>query len=375
MTDQLHIVCLDAPAPPNYGGAIDMYFKIKALAETGRKIILHYFAYQPGRDAGDLQALCTEVHAYPRKPLRAALPLRQPFITGSRIHPELLGRLNEKRYPILLEGLHCAGLLPQLEEKERVVLRMHNEEASYYQSLGRVERMPHRKLYFFQEARLLHHYQQSMDHDVKLACLSDTDLETFRDRYQFRHTSFIPCFIPWQQVRGADGKGDYCLYHGNMAVAENEAAAIWLLDEVFSKTAKPLVIAGKGISGRLRRRAAKAAHCRLVDSPPADELNGLVRDAHINILPSLNTTGVKLKLLHAIFEGRFCITNTSGAGGSGIARGISVMTDAEAMAAEIDRLWDADFTAALRDERAAVAQRYDNRKNAELLNALWSHYQ
>ena len=45
----LHIICLDAPSPPNYGGAIDMYYKIRALALAGTRIILHYFAYREGR--------------------------------------------------------------------------------------------------------------------------------------------------------------------------------------------------------------------------------------------------------------------------------------------------------------------------------------
>ena len=45
MNEPIHIVCLDAPAPPDYGGAIDMYYTIIALAKTGRKPILHYFEY------------------------------------------------------------------------------------------------------------------------------------------------------------------------------------------------------------------------------------------------------------------------------------------------------------------------------------------
>ncbi|HZI00495.1 MAG TPA: mannosyltransferase, partial [Flavisolibacter sp.] len=67
MSDQLHIVCLDAPAPPDYGGAIDIYYKIKALAGIGKKIILHYFDYKPGRSAGDLDSICVEVNTYSRK--------------------------------------------------------------------------------------------------------------------------------------------------------------------------------------------------------------------------------------------------------------------------------------------------------------------
>ena len=44
----LHIVSFDIPYPPNYGGVIDVYYKLKALHRKGVKIILHCFEY-PGR--------------------------------------------------------------------------------------------------------------------------------------------------------------------------------------------------------------------------------------------------------------------------------------------------------------------------------------
>ncbi len=45
----LHIISFDIPYPPNYGGVIDVYFKIRTLHELGIKIHLHCFEY-PGRD-------------------------------------------------------------------------------------------------------------------------------------------------------------------------------------------------------------------------------------------------------------------------------------------------------------------------------------
>ena len=40
---QLHIVAFDIPYPPNYGGVIDVWYKLKALHAKGIKIILHCF--------------------------------------------------------------------------------------------------------------------------------------------------------------------------------------------------------------------------------------------------------------------------------------------------------------------------------------------
>ena len=43
----LHIISFDIPYPPNYGGVIDVYYKIRTLHKLGIKIHLHCFEY-PG---------------------------------------------------------------------------------------------------------------------------------------------------------------------------------------------------------------------------------------------------------------------------------------------------------------------------------------
>ncbi|MEI7802398.1 MAG: mannosyltransferase, partial [Bacteroidota bacterium] len=45
MTNQLHIISFNVPYPPDYGGVIDVYYKIKALKEAGVKIHLHCYEY------------------------------------------------------------------------------------------------------------------------------------------------------------------------------------------------------------------------------------------------------------------------------------------------------------------------------------------
>ncbi len=37
----LHIIAFDIPFPPDYGGVIDVYYKIKTLSEAGVRIHLH----------------------------------------------------------------------------------------------------------------------------------------------------------------------------------------------------------------------------------------------------------------------------------------------------------------------------------------------
>jgi hypothetical protein len=44
----LHIISFDVPYPANYGGVIDVFYKLKNLHKAGVKIILHCFEYGRG---------------------------------------------------------------------------------------------------------------------------------------------------------------------------------------------------------------------------------------------------------------------------------------------------------------------------------------
>lgn len=374
MIRHLHIVCLDAPSPPDYGGAIDMYYKIKALAEAGHSIALHYFAYRRQRDAAGLEAYCSEIKHYQRKNFWES-SLKQPFIVGSRINSQLIANLNNDNAPVLLEGLHCAGILPFLQKPERVVVRMHNNEAAYYAHLASTEPAFAKRLYLKIESRLLKGFQQLLPKQTKLACLSEHDQRVFEQEYGLCQTAFVPCFVPWQMANGLQGNGDFCLYHGNLLVSENEQAARWLMRNVFATSSHRLVIAGKGASGRLLEEADKMQNVQIINNPTIAEINSLVKSAHVNVLPSLNNTGVKLKLLHALFSGRYCLTNKNGVRGSGIEKGLCVAETAEEWQRTVDDLMHSAFEEKTLLERRDALTAYDNRDNAQKLIALWSHCQ
>ena len=369
MSEYIHIVCLEAPSPPDYGGAIDMYYKIIALAKTGKKIILHYFSYRNNRGIHGLEAFCSEVHAYERKGIRS-LSLKKPFIVSSRINKALVTRLNQDDYPVILEGLHCSGLAFYLEDQSRAIVRMHNEESEYYKRLAASEENLKRKAYFKMESKLVKKYYKSLSRlNLKYACLSLYDMEVMKNEFHLKDLHFIPCFIPWKENISLEGKGDYCLYHGNMKVSENESAALWLID-VFSKLNIVLVIAGAGISKHLRNTARKSRNVKLISDPAMEELNALVRDAHIHVLPSMNATGVKLKLLHAVFEGRFCLTNTNGVRGSAIENLVHIADTPAEFRKMIKELYEKPFTEEDKKNRLQLLAVYDNIKNAEKINAL-----
>ena len=144
------------------------------------------------------------------------------------------------------------------------------------------------------------------------------DTEIYRKELGATKIDFLPVFVPWQQVIFKMGKGCFCLYHGNLAVNENEKAVEWLLTEVFNDIRIPFVIAGKNPSERLEKMVHENNYCCLVSNPSDKEMQDLIKKAQVNILPSFNNTGVKLKVLNALFNGKYCLVNRAAADGAGI---------------------------------------------------------
>jgi len=344
LSKHLHIVCLDAPYPLDYGGAVDMYGKIKALYCAGIKIHLHYFEYGGHGNVEGINDYCETIHSYKRNLGRKGFSFTKPYIVSSRINSELVFNLNKDDHPVILEGIHCTGILDSINSgKRKILIRLHNDEASYYKKLSGYETNLFRKLYFINESRLLKKYQAGLPKDCLYACVSKKDVCTFTEKYKFSKVEFLPVFVCWSQVKGEEGIGNFCLYHGNLSVAENEKAACWLLDKVFTKIKIPLVIAGKHPSRRLSKWAHLCQHTCLVADPSEKEMNDLLAKAHIHILPSFNNTGIKLKLLHALYNGRHCVVNPAAVEGSELEAACHIGTNAHALASIILQLYHKPF--------------------------------
>src|SRR5206468_4808511 len=118
--------------------------------------------------------------------------------------------------------------------------------------------------------------------------------------------------------------------------------------------------AGNSISQHLFELSKPYHHIRVVNHPSMEELDQLIQQAQIHVLPSFNNTGVKLKLLHALTEGRFCITNTAGAKGSAVENQTMIADGAEEFILKIKELWQQDFSEAEIKNRQALLTVYDN---------------
>lgn len=367
---QLHIISFDVPYPPNYGGVIDIYYKLKALRSEGIKIHLHCFEY--GRaEALILEGICDKVYYYKRNMDKQLLISPIPFVVITRSSEKLIENLLRDQDPILFEGLHsCFHLNDERLAKRIKIVRTHNIEHDYYENLKKAEPSLYKKIYFGIEAKKLRFFEKTLNKANYIATISAADTKTLACRY--KNVRHITAFHPNENVIIKPGKGDFCLYHGNLEVGENNVAALYLVNEVFSKIEIPLIIAGRNPSAALINAIQKQAHISLKANINTEDIDELITNAQINVLPTFQATGIKLKLLAALYTGRHCVVNSPMVTGTGLEELCSIQDQADQMANEITRLFDLSFDMAEKQKREVVLlNNFSNLTNVKKLIALF----
>jgi glycosyltransferase involved in cell wall biosynthesis len=370
---KLHIVCHDIPFPPDYGGVFDLYYKIITLHEEGVKIHLHCFT--SGRaEQPILKSFCEQVYYYPRTTGHKGFSHQLPYIVCSRSNPDLLERLLQDEYPILLEGVHCSYLTQDNRfSKRKILLRLHNVESVYYKQLAICSTSWLKKLYYLRESAVLRKYERLIASSWPLLAVSQADADLAAISYQSKNIAVIPVFLPFQHIESPQGTGCYCLYHGNLSVDENEKAVIWLLENVFNDLSIPFLVAGKNPGTKIRRVVAKFKNCCLVSDPNDQELKDIITKAQIHVVPSFNCTGIKLKLLNALFNGRHCVVNAAAVEGTGLREVCHLAEGANEFKMIIENLYERPFTFLdLQWRREKLQQQYNNHQTAtRLIAQIW----
>ena len=304
---KIHIVSFDVPYPADYGGVIDVYYRIKALNQLGFKIILHCFK-SDRKEQRHLNSLTEEVYYYDRNKSIWNLLRKKPFIVVSRRSKLLLSRLLKDDSPILFEGIHSTFFLshPSLENRFKYV-RTHNVEYEYYTTLSKNSTIL-KSLFFKIEALKLKHYESILGKANLILSIKDSDIEYFK--LFNANVQILPASIPEIKHLTYTETEPYALYTGDLSISENEKSVLWIIKKIWIKdnTLMPLIIAGKNPTDKLKK-VANLYGVKLISNPSKESNEILLHNARVHILVSNNSVGIKLKLLMALQTSGYILVN------------------------------------------------------------------
>ncbi len=350
------------PYPANYGGAIDEFYKIKYLYQKGVKIILHCFLYKNFTTQNELNKYCENVYYYKRSDKWYLHFSKSPYIVKSRANKELLTNLIKDDYPILFEGLHTTTFLnhPSLKNRKKMV-RLHNIEWIYYRNIVEQSYTIKEKLFHFLEYKKLKKYELLLTSASLLMPISIDDAEYYEAKFPTLSVKYIPAFHQHTTIESKLGNGKYILLHGNFSIEDNYLYFIHFIKNN-KKIEFEIKFAGKEPSVFVQK-FCKENDVQLIPNPSDNVLHELIQNAHINLIFSTISTGIKLKLLHNLFVGRFCFASESVVVDSNLESTI-VIVDENNLFDKLTEYMQVAFTNNDLEKRVVALKGYINNENA-----------
>ena len=130
------------------------------------------------------------------------------------------------------------------------------------------------------------------------------------------------------------------------------------------------MVAGRNPSKSFIRKISGWSNIRVIPNPSDDELDELIADAQVNLLYTAQSTGIKLKLLHALFGGRHCLVNSEMIDGTGLESLCQLAEEPQDMIDQLEKLMTLPFTKEQILQRELVLKEYSNRAGAEKISNL-----
>ena len=359
----IQIVSFNNPYPPNYGGVIDVFYKIKYLHSLNIDIYLHIF-YDDRFDIENLKPYCKDIYLYKRDKLIIKFISKIPFCVSSRSSNQIYNNLIKSEAPILFEGLQSTQVLINNSFKNKIIVRTHNIEHNYYFGLAKSEANIFLKAMYFIEGAKLRKFESILNKANIILPLSRGEFEYFNKNYKGK-AHFLPVFHGNDKVDDLSIKGDFALYHGDLSISDNIKAVRFIIS-IFEKVSHQLVIASSNIPTSLLKIIDKYDNIQFSKlEKDNSSLNKLFAKAHINILFSNQQSGTKLKVFNSLFKGRFCIINKNIADDKGILSLCEMAETKEEFIKAVNLIFERDYNQF--HKREEILKKYEPLKLAQNL--------
>lgn len=349
---------------------IDVFYKIKSLHELGYQITLHCFEYNDREISEELSQYCHKIITYKRNYILVnPLSFHMPMIVFTRNHKKLLRELQSNEAPILFEGLHTTYFINHASLTHRIKLvRTHNIEHDYYEALAQNENNFLKYSYYKIEAKTLRKYEQILHIADAVLAISNNDVKQLAINYSNIH--LVNVFHGFNFDIDLSSN-HYALYHGNLRVNENDVAAQYLIKEIFSKVDYPLVISGNNPTPELQNLIKKYKHISLVQNPNMEQMHELIQKAQMHVLPTFQSTGIKLKLLNVLYNGKFIIANKQMIENTGLESLVTIADTADEMTKAVNDLKNKTFdTNEISIRKDILAKHFTNAENAKQIQTI-----
>ena len=384
------VVANDFPFPPAHGAAVDMWNRILNLREMGYTVDL-LATVKDTPDDIRLNEVRKHVEnlwvVHRNSNIRSLLSL-VPFQVRSRATLEHVN-IDHRFDGIILEADYVAFFLKNPAARgAKLILRVHNEQVSYFRELAEGAAGWLKKLYFYSESFKFRFFSQLVMRKCDLIWfISDSD----REEQVQRHPSddkkflFLPTHVSPRDLKPFSGNGNTALFIGGLTISHNSDSVKWYIKNVHPQLADlkeyAFQVAGR-TAGRpipeLRNLAQRNPGVLLEEDPVV--LDWLYEHSAVFVNPVIRGAGIKVKVVQAIQAGVPVVSTSMGIEGTGFKDSVHVLVAdtpkafAECVRSVITEPGLAEFL--VHNAQSFLRERYDMKINMhQTLSQLLSPHQ
>lgn len=319
---KIAVVAGFCPYPPTFGGAVDIWERIKGIHRLGWDIDLIITEQKTVLDdcVDEIKKYVTNLFVAPRKNKLVYLFSKKPLQVKSR---EKLKEISIKKHYniVLLEGEFC---YPFVQNKtvsfDKLIVRIHNNEADYFRQLGQSSHSLKQKLYYWQETPKIKKFSTEVFNRAdRLWYISKEECN--RSPYAEKSV-FMPFPINSEMVKPVPNSEKNVLYIGALFMQNNLYGLDWYIENVHSELLQikdyQFFIVGsvKNNQQELNKKYGNLPNVRLFLDQP--DITPFYQKAGLFINPMFHGSGVKVKSVSALVNGLPLVSTDIGAEGIGL---------------------------------------------------------
>lgn len=322
-TKKILVVCGFIPYPPIFGGAIDVWERIKGLHSLGYEIDLAVTD-----KVNPTQQQLNEMNLYVRHFffVRRENKVQQLF---NKLPLQLLSRkalstikINHSYDLLILESEFCWSVaLNTSINYKKLVVRIHNIESHYFKMLGKSSRSFKDKVYYKLETSKIKKLSAMVfDKADKLWFISKDDL-LLVDRPE--KSVFMPFPVNESFTPPVEKTGNNVVFMGSLFMQNNTFGLDWYLKNIHPLLINEVADYHFYIVGSLKE-SNKEIETKYRNLPQvtfvvnASCLKEYYAKSKVFINPMFHGSGVKVKSVNALVNGLSLVSTTTGAEGIGL---------------------------------------------------------
>ncbi len=311
------------PFPPIFGGAIDIWERIKGLHALGHEVdLIATDKINPTKEQIDEMALYTKRFFFARRQNKLyQLFSNQPLQMLSRKALKNI-QVHQSYDLIILESEFCwPFLLNRSVSYKNSVVRVHNIEHHYFKVLGESATSLKEKCYYKIEASKIKQLSNLVFSKVnKLWFISKDDLTQVN---LLEKSTFMPFPINENFIHPTKKTGNNVVFMGSLFMQNNIFGLDWFLKNVHPLLQKELPNYHFYIVGSLKenhqevqRKYSNLANVSFIVNTPC--LKEYYQKANVFVNPMFHGSGVKVKSVNALVNGIPLVSTSIGAEGIGL---------------------------------------------------------